>query len=743
MAAGRLFSRGKRHLTQMLYYLTAAGLILHTFFWGAGLAWLAVPRVWARWWWIFAAPLGVALQSAVVWVGAHSSLAGTDAYAWRGEFLPGVLLLAAGIRHHRETRRRFRSLRGAAGVVLLMLLTGWMLLSPMARATSGLTSTSLGSCEPASHAAGARVLQEFSRRDRTGFLDQPETTRVHGVDVFFDYTLRLDHFTPSALIAYNGSVFGLEPYRMVSVTAAAMALLGLPLACFLARAMMGLRGWPLLGVTTLVGLSPLQAYAVHHGALGQLGAVTAIALVTLAGWGAGRAALAGRNIWEWLPLFLAGLWLLAGCYSPLWPWALVPAGLWVALESLWRGNIKAAGRLLVWLAVAVELLAVFSWDRIEGLIRRGGAYSTGWAMPLLMPEGWVGIVRDPDFSKWPAAIQLSLAAVLGFLWLAGLVTLWRVRPAIARVVVCLVLPVVAGWALLAGESRERPLAAFEAWRLIGVFLPGTLAGLCCWLTAARHASPWRQRVAAFLLAGLLVSNLFAADRFRRRMTTPPLRVDRQMVELGRLEMEPQIDSLNLLIRDPWTCLWANAFLLRRAQYFSEHMYEARRSTPMQGQWELSDGQLRALPAGTADQVVLNSRFHAVRVAAPDRIPAVFSTGGWYPPERAGEEIWRWSDDTGGIALLNPRETAQPVRLAVRLRAAQPCTVRIELEGRVVAERTIDETKTEWEIEGIVVPPGRSMLGFRIDRPPISPGDDTRRLAVALFDFTLQSTGAHP
>src|SRR5258708_40147890 len=78
----------------MLYYLTAAGLIAHTYFWGLGLAALALPRVWRRWWWVFAPGFGLALQSAVVWGGAHTAAAGTGGYArWGGLLPPGVVLL--------------------------------------------------------------------------------------------------------------------------------------------------------------------------------------------------------------------------------------------------------------------------------------------------------------------------------------------------------------------------------------------------------------------------------------------------------------------------------------------------------------------------------------------------------------------------------------------------------------------------------------------------------------------------
>ncbi|MDB6115059.1 MAG: hypothetical protein JWQ62_2004, partial [Lacunisphaera sp.] len=208
----------------MLYYLTAAGLIAHTYFWGLGFAGLALPRVWRRGWWVFAPALGLALQSAVVWVGAHTAAVGTEAYARWSELLPFTLIVLA-VRRGRGPAKS----RAALGVLAIAAAAGWMLVSPMTQPGRGLTASSLGSCDHADYAAGARVFQEFSRDDRTGFMGLPEVTRVRSADYFFDFWLRLNHFTPSALLAHNAAVFGVESYRLISVTAAVLVLLNLPL----------------------------------------------------------------------------------------------------------------------------------------------------------------------------------------------------------------------------------------------------------------------------------------------------------------------------------------------------------------------------------------------------------------------------------------------------------------------------------------------------------------------------------
>src|SRR3954463_9808551 len=144
----------------MLYYLTAAGLIAHTYFWGLGLACLALPRGWRRCWWAFAPGFGLALQSAVVWVGAHAAVAGTNAYAIWSELLPLTLIVLA-LRRGRAPAKS----RAALGVAAVALAAGWILLSPMTQPGRGLTASSLGSCDHADYAAGARVFQEFSRDD--------------------------------------------------------------------------------------------------------------------------------------------------------------------------------------------------------------------------------------------------------------------------------------------------------------------------------------------------------------------------------------------------------------------------------------------------------------------------------------------------------------------------------------------------------------------------------------------------
>ncbi len=729
----------------MLYYLTAAGLLAHTCFWGAGLSGLVLPREWRRWWWAFAPGLGLALQSAVVWAGAHTPLAGTATYARWSEIIPLVLLLWLFLnRERRIACRTGLRLPVVIGWLAVVLGAGWMLIQPMTQPGPGLTASSLGSCDHADYAAGARVFQEFSKDDRTGFLGLPEVTHVRSAEYFFDFWLRINHFTPSALLAHNAAVFGVEAYRLISVSAAVLVLLNLPMTLFLARLTLGIRGGWLVGLVLLYALSPLNAYAVHHGALGQIYAVQGIGLLTVAVFGASRAAHRARSVWAFLPLLLAAFWLLAGSYNFILLVCLAPAGTGLAIRFLTEQKGRAIRQVVAAIVAALALCVMFSWGRFDGLIERFSLfdqYNFGWAVPLFSPEGWLGILKDEGLNAWPTVERVLLSAGVIALWCTGLVVLWRRQRLRAHVALALVVPVLAGWALLAWESRVRANASYDAFKLFSVFYPGLLVGLCCWVPAASRARPALRWSAAGLLGLLLAANVTVAWEFHQQMAKPPLRTDRNLAELGRLEKEPRVASLNMLVEDYWSRLWANAFLLRKPQYFLTHTYEGRLNTALKGEWNLSDSFLHCLPLQAGDRIVINPRFHAERVAAPGFVQAGFADG-WYAEEKTVDEgkqlRWRWSNGQGRIVLTNPANTPVHATLRLDVRGVTPRRMEVRLEQEIVAAYDLDGTYQQVNVPEFLLPPGRTVLSLNSETNP-SPGPaDTRPLAVALYGFELRA-----
>ena len=722
----------------MLYYLTVAGLIAHTFFWGAGLAWAVTPRRWRAWAWTLMPTCGLALQSAVVWAGAHTSLAGTNHYAWWSELLPLGLAVAAIGRGRVVRPRGLLSGKTAWLAAGAALLAGWLLLSPLAeRGAWTLTTSSLGSNDQADYAAGARVLQEFSKDDRTGFLGLPEVTRVRSTDFFFDYFVRQNHFTPSALIAHHAAIFGLQPYQLVSAVGVAWLLLALPIALLLARTVAGLRGAWLAGFGAVLVVSPLNAYAVHHGALGQLLAMQGIALLTWAGVVAARAAgRSARAAWAYLPLLIIAVWVLAGSYNFILVIAAAPLGAGLVFEAWRRREARTALRVAMVLMAAVAVSAVLFAARFTGVVERFSLleeYSFGWAVPLLTPEGWLGVVRDVELRAWPVAVRVAVVGVIGLAWIGAVAVAWRRQRRRCLALLALTLPVIAGWAVLTWESRVRANASYDAYKVLMVFFPGLLAGGLGGLAAG-----WARSVLGrVLLVALLGVNLLGAWRFHEAMRVPPLRVERSLLELAALENESRVTSVNMRIDDFWARLWANALLLRKAQYFPTHTYEARLNTTLRGEWDLRQGQIQPTPLRTEDLIRVNDFFRVTRAGAPGVIEGSFHTG-WHAAEGRGLALWRWAAGDAQVLLDNPSSAPVAVELVARVRAASPRTLGLRVEQHEAAPVALTAGEQIAVFRDVLLQPGRTVATFHTNAPPVTPPGDGRALTFALYGLEIRA-----
>jgi hypothetical protein len=724
----------------MPYYLIAAGLILHTYFWGLGTTWLVLPWRWRRWWWAFAPGLGLALQSAVVWAGAHTDIAGANQYAWWSELLPLVLLGLAWVRQGIDSiTKAMAGLVRPPAVLLAAIIAigGWFLLSPMAAAGRGVTSSSLGSCDHADYAAGARVLAEFSRYDRTGLLGQSEVTRVGSTEYFFDFWLRLNHFTPSALIAHSSTILGLEVYRLVSVTAVVLLLLNVPLVFFLARVTAGLKTGVALFVAGLYAISPLSAYAVHQGALGQLLAAQGIGMLVMTSALLSRENGGVRRLWPLGLIMLAAFWLLAGSYNFILIVCMAQAVPWVLGRAWIKARCRSVMQVGVTTGVALALCMLLCWPRFSGIVERFQLFSDydyGWRVPLLSWDGWLGLVSDVYLEPVTAVWQPALTLGIGAGWLAWLFLAWRRQRAQALSAAALVLPVVMGWTILAWESLSRTNASYDAFKIISVFYPGLLAGLCTGLTLnGKRLGSITSRAMMILLLGF---NLLRAEEFRQMMSSPPLRVNKHIVELAQLERRPEVASVNLQISQYWARLWADAFLLRKPHYFAEPTYEGRNVTPLRGEWDLIYNKLRmlrVLPPAAADRIELGRNFLMVRAGKVNAVHLNFGIG-WHAQENFGMDLWRWTQGAGQIQVTNGLPA--PARFRLRLlvlgvRAGDK--LEIEVNGQRVQEVALGTLANWTESVDFSLPPGPSVL-------TLQPGStNSRQLAI---DPRLLGIGLH-
>jgi len=724
----------------MVFFAAGFGLLLHIFFWGLGLAWLITPRPWRRWWPVFAGLAGAGLQSAVVWLGVQLDLTGTESYARWSLLLPAGLLALAWWREGSAPGRAFARLAGL-WVVMAVVLSA--LLFPLASASKRLTTVSIGSCDAADYAAGARVLQEFASSDRTGFIGLTEVVRVQSVDNFFDYWTRLNHFTPSALIALNGAVAGLQPYQLVSVAGAVFLVLGIPFAFWMARSGLLLSPSGALVVALIYGLSPLLWYAVAHGSLSQLLAAPGITLITWIGVILWRGGARWRQCAGLAGLLAVAYWLILGGYNFIIVVCLVPAVAFAAGQALWTG---AYARLFRWTGgMLLPLLAVsltFS-ERVVGLVDRFKLfqqYDFGWRIPALTPEGWYGLVGTLTLDGYGDSLRWVLGGLLVLGLLVALFVAAKRRQASVFLVACLTLPILIGYAVLLYKGRAHGTnASYDAYKLFAVFYPGMLAAFAYGLIHLRSRRS-AVRIGVAIAAGLVVSgNALAAYRFADRVEDAPLIVDRSLARLQSIESIEQIRSLNLLVGDFWSRLWANSFLLWRPHYFPTHTYEGRLNTPLKGEWDLLGGLIVVTLPDRPKRLSLERPYSVVDTRSRYFVRARIGEG-WYDLEshpRANTR-WRWTKGDAGLVMENPQ--TRPLNLGLRLqaRSVQPRTLEIWIQGKH-RETVQIGTELSWvSVPSMILLPGSTTVEFRSPTPPLPAGpNDSRLLGFAAFGIEVE------
>ncbi|MBC7369678.1 MAG: hypothetical protein H7343_23160 [Undibacterium sp.] len=722
----------------MYFYLVAFGLLAHVIFWGAGLALLVMPGRWRNFWTVLVVPAGFTLQALVVWLGSNAGLRGTHTYAWASEVVPVVLLLGAGWWRGQGALwagvKKFWPVWSATAVTLAVLVL------PLARASKGLTPTSLGSCDAADYAAGARVLMEFAQGDRQGFLGLTEVVRVMSADNFFDYWTRLNHFTPAALIALNGTILDCGPYELTSLMTMVLLAGSLPMVFWTARAVLRYEGRASWAIAALYGVSPITWYAVAHVAMGQLLAAHAIMLLTWAGVALWRGRMQGRRVWQFSGVLLVGYALVLSSYNFILLVCVAPAVAYAGGLAAWTVQWGRLGRWTLAMAAPLIVAGLIFWERVAGLAERLALlqqYDFGWKIPMLAPAGWLGMVANTGLSPWPTWARAGLAVPVVGLLVSALVRGAKLRRSSAFVALCLSLPPLLGYGYL--NLRGVWLgtnASYDAYKILAVFYPGLLAALVYWVTLDRQG--WRRGLVVTCGVAVAAMNLVVAYRFTERLEHPPLIVGRELLQLQKLEARSDIGSLNIRIPDMWSRLWANSFLLKKPQYFETHTYEGRLNTPLRGAWDLNGGLVGVLlPDGGSERV----NAHYALVNTTSRYFLRVSLGdGWHDLERLSRTAtrWNWTKGDATLRIDNPQE--RPLRVVCRfnVRSETDRDLQLWLNGRRLRTVKIGTELKVVRVPEIMVPAGMSVLELRSSTPPTRlGGGDARPLGFAMYGIELE------
>lgn len=719
----------------MPYFFTAFLLLTGFFFWGAGLAAWVTPVRYRRFSLIFAAPLGLALQSLTVWIGAHAGLKGTDDYGRFALVLPLALLLTAWL-WRRDAW--LKPARFAVLLVLMMIQLAVMVL-PFALRGGDMTTVSIGSHDAADYGAGARVFQEFARGDRSGFIGQAEVVSVGVVDNFFDFWLRTNHFTPSALIALNGSILGLKPYQLTGLITIVLLTTALPMVFWLARAGLRYRPWPSLGITAIYAFSPINWYAVYQVSPAQIIAANAIALLTWCGLAYWREGAVVARCWRWAGLLFAGFGLVFGAYNFMIIVCLVPLVACVGGVTLWK---RSWAQLARWLSVMLGLLVISGlvyFERGAGVIERltlfEQGYGFGWAIALLTPEGWFGLLDGPWLGGFTLGWRIPLAVGATVLIAVPLLFGARRRPRVAWLVVSLSLPILAGYWYLFSRVPCYESTSYEAYKLFAVFYPGMLVAFCFWSDLGWRKGGALRWLTGLGLAGLIAANFVGEWRLFYRLHTPPLEVDAGMVALGKIESMPQVSSVNMRLENGWTRLWANAFLLRKPQYFNATTYEGRRATALKGEWDLLGVFFQFdLPSG--DSLHPGPGYTLLRRQSPCYLE-VFKVGGWAAavrddPRPTLRTLWASSSDPFFI-LNNPQPVPVHIALRLVLRALGERECQIKFRDVEVAQLVLSPQPQAWTKADLVLPPGETFVSFSTPQRSDSVGGRVKQAVTFAID----------
>jgi hypothetical protein len=229
----------------------------------------------------------------------------------------------------------------------------------------------------------------------------------------------------------------------------------------------------------------------------------------------------------------------------------------------------------------------------------------------------------------------------------------------AYVTLCLLVPPLIGYAYLNARGMYLGTnASYDAYKILAVFYPGILAAMMYWVTL--DARGWRRGLVVGFAVVVVALNLVVANRFLRQLENPPQMVGRELLDLKKLEARSDVTSLNLLVPDMWSRLWANALLLKKPQYFETHTYEGRLNTPLRGAWDLNGGLISLrLPDGGSER--FGPHFSIANTAHPYFIRARLGEG-WHAMEQLSRSPvrWHWTLGDATLRLDNPQSLLKEI-----------------------------------------------------------------------------------
>lgn len=147
--------------------------------------------------------------------------------------------------------------------------------------------------------------------------------------------------------------------------------------------------------------------------------------------------------------------------------------------------------------------------------------------------------------------------------------------------------------------------------------------------------------------------------------------------------------------------------------------------------------IQVTPAALEGAVLTGSK--TALVGAEGKLAKVSFLEGWYPPERQGERIWRWTQGAAQWSIFNPQ--AYPVKMKVSFALNGVNERRLELrrgDGTMLWSGTAsDRRSAKANLDEIVLQPGENSFVFKSNQAAGEVPGDLRLLDFCVRDLSVE------
>ncbi len=691
------------------FYTVLAFLIY--LFMGFGLAWLLLPTSLRRYTILLSPLVGYTYMNLVGWYLYRLDLPGTDAYAWLVTAPSAIFLVLAVLLRKKSYSSRTEG--PFTKEILPPLILGLFCYAaaawPVVYKLPHLTTVSSGNSDIAAVATTSRFLKEFARTDRTGFLGQQHEALQGMADISI--------FGGSYSAAFLASLLRTEPYQIMNICLLLFYAFCLFVMWVVSREAFEYSSPGALLVTLLYALNHLTLSCIYSGFMGQTIAITLCLFITLlyiTYVGEKAPVLPGSIPYVLLAVLLN--WAFSLTYSHMIIILYAPIGAYCLFSAFKERSPRPVLR-AAFLGISSLSLTALLWpERVSAAIkvtRVMGEVNAGWFIPWIPPDTLLGLTGSGITLVCPsAALRVVVSITALFLIAYGLMHAHRTSWRSFSLAMATFIMVYIGYTILAYQYRTaESWGGYKSFKLICFFFPLII---CSSFLLFRDFS-FRSFQTPIALA-LLLGNFYSCSLLTFRTFMIRRIVTADMIDLKRLEKDPQIVSFNLPARNPWLVLWPTYFLMKKKVYAVHPTYSGYYLGIVEGQWDLIVAgpfprdiiQFTGVDAGVSIRV--NNSYILKKPGTGVPLDFEFADG-WRQPENGRQGPVRRTRRESPSLILKLTPKRPPLKISLQadfLNVKEPLGLDLFLNGQLVQEALVRRS----EVGPLLLRDGENRIEFR-------------------------------